>query len=75
MGNRSRRGKTVSIINFECVFVGLLIQNEKRMRRIIFSFGLSGSTTFSTLSHKLHDFREKMFIPKRVFPFFSKTSA
>ena len=35
--NHSCRGKAVSIIRSRCVFVALIIQNAKRMRRIIFS--------------------------------------
>ena len=37
-----------------------------RMRRIVV-FGLSGSKYFSTLSHLLHDFREKVLNMKCVF--------
>ena len=39
-----------------------------RLRRIVI-FGLSGSKYFSTLSHKLHDFREKVLNIKYVFWF------
>jgi hypothetical protein len=37
-----------------CTCVALLIQHGKR--RHIAIYGLSGSTTFFTFSHKLHDF-------------------
>jgi len=40
-----------------------------RMRRI-FIFGLSGSKYFSTLSHKLHDFREKVLNMKCMLWFY-----
>ena len=62
--------KLKSITNYECAFVWLLIQHVKRKRRIMFSFGLSGCATFSTLSKKRHDFREKDFEHKiRIFIF------
>jgi len=35
--NHFRRGKEISIIYSECVFVALVIQHAKRMRRIILS--------------------------------------
>jgi hypothetical protein len=54
------------------VFVGLLSQHAKRMRPIIFSFGLSGSTIFSTLSQKRHDFRETSIEHKKCVSIFSK---
>jgi hypothetical protein len=43
-----------------CARVALIIQHAMRTRRITMSCGLSGSTTFSTLSHKRHDFRKNV---------------
>ena len=43
-----------------CARVALLIQHATRRRIAI--CGLSGSTIFSTLSHKRHDFRKKMLL-------------
>jgi hypothetical protein len=40
------RGEAISITYSECVFVALVIQHAKRMRRIIVICGLSGSTIF-----------------------------
>jgi hypothetical protein len=49
-GPRSRnhccRGKSISTAYSECVSAALVIQHAERMRRIIVSCGLSGSTTF-----------------------------
>ena len=40
----------------ECVFVALLIQRAKRMRRVILSYvDCLGLQYFSALSHKRHD--------------------
>ena len=41
--------KGVSVIYSECVLVALCIQHAMRVRHIVF-YGLSGRTTFSTLS-------------------------
>ena len=42
------------------MFVALCIQQEIRMRLIVIC-GLTGSTVFSTLSHKRQGFRKKSF--------------
>jgi hypothetical protein len=44
-------------IYYERVSVALVIQHAMRMRRTML-YVLSGSTIFSTLSHKRHDFRK-----------------
>ena len=48
-----------SITYFECVFVALVIQRAVAGADYIAICGLSGSTTFSTLSHKRLEFRGK----------------
>jgi hypothetical protein len=54
-------GKTISITYSECVFVALCIRHTIRMRRIILSLWPDPLyNIFSTLSHKRHDFREKV---------------
>jgi hypothetical protein len=55
--NHSCREEAVSIRYSECVFVALGIERELRMRHVNIC-GLSGSTYFSTLAHKRHDFRK-----------------
>jgi len=56
--NHCCRGKEVSMTQPECVFVAIGIQHAMRKRRIMIC-DLHRSTYFSTLSHKLHDFRKK----------------
>jgi len=46
--NHCYRGKSISIMYYERVFVGLAIQHALRMCHIVIC-GLSGSTIFSTL--------------------------
>jgi hypothetical protein len=51
-------GKAISIIDSEFVYVALVIQHIKRMRRIILSSVVClDPPYFSTLSHKRQDFR------------------
>jgi hypothetical protein len=47
-----------------CVCVSLSIQNAMRMHHIV-NCDLRGSTLFSTLSHKRHDFRKNSTKQKR----------
>jgi hypothetical protein len=50
--NRCRRGKAAGITYSGCMFVALLIQNAKRMRRIILpSVTCPALSYFSTFSH------------------------
>jgi len=58
--NHCFRGKATSISYSECVSVALNIQHSNSMHRVAIC-GLSGSITFSTLSHKWHDFRGKIY--------------
>jgi hypothetical protein len=55
----------------ECVFVALVIQHVKRMRRIILSsVACLAVPFFPTLSHKRHDFQKKPLNIKCAFRFF-----
>jgi hypothetical protein len=56
--NHCCSGKAVNITYSECVVLFLGIQNSMSMRHII--CGLSGSTIFSTLSHKRQEFRREV---------------
>jgi len=60
--NHHCRGKAKNITYSECVSVALVKQPAKRMRHIILSSVANlVLKNFSTLSHKRHDFREKMY--------------
>ena len=48
-----------------CVFVALVIQHAKRMRRIII-YPCPALQYVSTLSHKMQDFREEKVIEHKV---------
>jgi len=54
------------------LFVALGIQHAKCMRHIVIC-GLSGSTVFSQLSHKWHDFRKKCYKSNMCILAFSAT--
>ena len=56
------RGKAIRITYFECVFVALVIQHSKRMRRIILSsVACLVLPHLSILSHKRNDFQGKSY--------------
>ena len=50
--NHSCRGKAITIIYYECIFVLLFIQHAKCMRHIISSVASPTLPHFSTLSHQ-----------------------
>jgi hypothetical protein len=54
------RGEAISITHSKYVFVAVVIQRAKRVRRIVLSSVASlAQLNFATLSHKEHDFRGK----------------
>jgi hypothetical protein len=62
------RGKAIGVLYSECVSVALVIQHEKRMRRVILSpVACLAVPYLSTLSRKGHDFQKNLLIPKCVF--------
>ena len=58
--NRCYCQKAISITYSQCVFVALVIQHVKRMRRIILSSVTCPAVSyFSTLSQNVYDFRKR----------------
>jgi hypothetical protein len=67
--NHCCRGKAISITYSECVFVALIIQHAKGMRRIIVSSVACPAVPYFSTSHKRHHFRKKILNIKCVFWF------
>jgi hypothetical protein len=59
--NHCWHGKAKNIKYHECVFVALIIQPTKYMRRVMLSVACLAVAYLSTLSHKRHDFRGKSY--------------
>jgi hypothetical protein len=63
--------KPISVTYSECVFVSLVIQHVKRMRRFILPcVACPAVPYFSTLSRKRHDYREKI-VERKMCVWFS----
>jgi hypothetical protein len=68
-------GKATNITHSDCVSVALIIQHERRMRRIILPrVACLTQSHFSTLSHNLYDFWEILVEEKIFVLIFSTTS-
>ena len=62
--------RAINVTYSECVFVALIIQHAKRMRRIILSsVARLDLPYFSTLSHKRYDYRKESLNIKFAFWF------
>ena len=64
--NHCCSGRTISIIYFEDGFVALGIRPVMRTRHIVICDLPHSTIFFSTLSHKLHDFRKNKFIEHKM---------
>ena len=58
-GNYFFRGKAISILCSECVYVALGIQHAMRIRHIVLCNLPNSTIFFPTLSHQEHDFRRR----------------
>jgi len=66
--NHSRRGKAVSITYSECESVALASHHAKSTRHtILSSLACTAVPQLYTVSHKWHDFQEKVIEQKCVF--------